>query len=319
MTATARRKNGVPHSKLPYYLPWCDSWCGQSRKFGAAWQLYCGDARAVLSALSHKRFACVVTSPPYFWQRDYRVLGQIGLEASIDEYVRSICDTMDAVKQVLHRRGVLFLNLGDTYYSAKGRPQGKDPKHNGRRLRVLRAVDTSGLGVPPKTLLGMPWRVALEMVRRGWILRAPIVWRRQNAIPEPTVKDRPWRTYEFVFLFAKSRRYRFRRKPLRLAEVEDVWTIESPPRAGREHPAVFPTELVRRCLELGNPKRGPVLDPFAGSGTVLRAALESGMSAVGIDLNRAYCRTTVNNLKRLCASKSFSAGSKHSSPQKHRT
>lgn len=98
---------------------------------------------------------------PYFWQRDYDVAGQIGLEPSIDGYVRSVCDTMDEIKRVLSRDGVLFLNPGDTYYSAKGKPQGHDPKHNGRRLKILRAVDTSGLGVPQKTLIGIPWRVAL--------------------------------------------------------------------------------------------------------------------------------------------------------------
>jgi DNA modification methylase len=240
----------------------------------------------------------VVTSPPYFWQRDYEVAGQIGLEPSIDGYVRSVCDVMDEIRGVLNRRGVLFLNLGDTFYSAKGRPQGQDSKHNGRRLKVLRAVDTRGLGVPKKTLLGMPWRVALQMIARGWILRAPIIWRRENAVPEANVRDRPWRTYEFVFLFAKSRDYRFTREPLRSGGFEDVWTIESQSKAGREHPAVFPPELVRRCLELGNPDGDPVLDPFVGSGTVLHVALERGMSAVGIDLNYGFCQAITNKLLR---------------------
>lgn len=134
-------------------------------------------------------FACVVTSPPYFWQRDYEVAGQIGLEPSIDGYVHSVCDVMDEVRGVLAPQGDLFLNLGDTYYSGKGRPQGHDRKHKGRRIRTLRTVDASGLGVPKKTLLGMPWRIALEMIGRGWILRGPIIWRRKNAIPEPNVRD----------------------------------------------------------------------------------------------------------------------------------
>jgi DNA modification methylase len=239
-----------------------------------------------------------VTSPPYFWQRDYKVAGQIGLEPSIDGYVGSVCDTMDEVKRVLNRQGVLFLNLGDTYYSAKGKPQGHDPKHNGRRLKVLRAVDTSGLGVPQKTLIGIPWRVALEMMSRGWILRAPIIWRRDKAIPEPNALDRPWRTYEFMFMFTKSRRYNFTRVPLKSCRVEDVWTIESRARVGRGHPAVFPAELVRRCLQLGNPHCGPVLDPFVGSGTVLRVALKLGMSAVGIDLNPRFCKAIIKELQK---------------------
>ena len=276
---------------------WPKHWCGRWRTDGPEWNLYCGDAGRVLSTLPENRYACVITSPPYYWQRDYKVPGQIGLEQTINGYVKAVCGVMDEVRRVLHRRGVLFLNLGDTYYSGKGKPQGKDPKHNGRRLDMLRVVDASGLGKPKKTLLGMPWRVALEMIDRGWILRAPIIWRREKAVPEPNAADRPWRTYEHVFLFSKSRSYDFCRPALEEANVEDVWTVESRPRPGREHPAVFPTELVTRCLALGNPHLGPVLDPFMGSATVLRTALALGAEADGIDLNPHYCREAVAALK----------------------
>jgi DNA modification methylase len=241
-------------------------------------------------------YSCIVTSPPYFWQRDYGVVGQIGVERNPGEYVEALCEVMDQVKKVLDPSGVLFLNLGDTYYSGKGRPQGADRKHNGRRFPVLRAVDASGMGPPKKTLLGMPWRVALAMIDRGWILRSSIIWRRANAVPEPNVRDRPWRSYEFIYLFAKSRRYNFKRAPLCTSGEEDLWTIESQSQARREHPAVFPPELVDRCLATGNPDAGPVLDPFAGSGTVLRVALAQGMPADGIDLNPAFCRSIAAEL-----------------------
>ncbi len=224
--------------------------------------------------------------------------GQIGLEKTIDEYVKAVCDVMDGVNRVLSPRGVLFLNLGDTYYSGKGKPQGTDRKHNGRRMSALRAVDASGLGKPKKTLLGMPWRVALGMIDRGWILRAPIIWRRENAIPEPNAVDRPWRTYENVFLFSKRRSYHFNRTALEEAMIEDVWTLEARSRAGGAHPAVFPRELVRRCLQIGNPQLGPVIDPFAGSATVVRVALEMGANADGIDLSPAYCRASAASLQK---------------------
>jgi len=261
------------------------------------WNLYCGDVRAIIARLARNRYACVITSPPYFWQRDYGVDGQIGVEQTVEEYVAVLCDVMDQIKETLHPRGVLFLNLGDTYYSGKGRPQGADPKHNGRRFSVLRAVDASGLGPPKKTLLGMPWRVALAMIDRGWILRSSIIWGRENAVPEPNVRDRPWRTHEFIFLFTKSRQYDFNRAPLRDIGEEDLWTIESQSQAGRDHPAVFPAELVARCLAIGNPRNGPVLDPFAGSGTVLKVALSRGMPVDGIDLSPAFCRSIARSLE----------------------
>jgi len=276
--------------------PWSQHWAGCWGRHGPAWNIYCGDAGQVLGALRANHYACVITSPPYFWQRDYKVPRQIGLEPNINAYVNAIWDVMDEVRRVLQPKGVLFLNLGDTYYSGKGQPQGNDRKHNGRRLSTLRLVDASGLGKPKKTLLGMPWRVALEMINRHWILRAPIIWRRANAVPEPTAIDRPWRTYEHVFLFTKNRRYNFSRGALKKAKVEDVWTVESQPRAGREHPAVFPPELVSRCLSIANPCYGPVLDPFSGSATVLRAALEMGAQADGIDLNASYCSKAAADL-----------------------
>jgi DNA modification methylase len=207
---------------------------------------------------------------------------------------------MDGVKRVLHPKGVLFLNLGDTYYSGKGKPQGRDRKHPGRRQRRLRAVDASGLGVPKKTLLGMPWRVALAMIDRGWILRSAVVWQRNYAPPEPTAKDRPWRTHEQVFLFSKCRVYNFDRTPLQAAGEEDVWCIPSHSRTGdHHHPAVFPAELVERCLAVAGTETGQsVLDPFAGSGTVLRVAVGRGLEADGIELNAVYCRRAAAELAR---------------------
>jgi DNA modification methylase len=279
-------------------------WSGSYAPTGKDWNVYCGDTREVLCRLPRNHYTCVITSPPYYWQRDYGVEGQIGIEPTVEGYVKAVCDVMDGVKDVLNPKRVLFLNLGDTYYSGKGRPKGMDRKHNGRRFSTLRAVDTSGLGPPKKTLLGMPWRVTLAMIDRGWILRSSIIWRRENAVPEPNVRDRPCRTYEFVFLFAKARQYRFSRRELRNLGVEDVWTIESQSRARREHPAVFPPELVERCLSIGNSGHGPVLDPFAGSGTVLRVALGMDMPADGIDLNPVYCRSMAKEFGRQVKSRS---------------
>ena len=261
-------------------------WCGRAHS-GADWEIYRGDAVRTLSKLRADFFNCVVTSPPYYWQRDYKVSGQIGQEKTIDGYVKSIADVMDEVKRVLKKDGLLFLNLGDTYYSAKGQPKGKDSKNKARRFG-LRAVDASGLGVPRKTSIGIPWRTAIEMINRGWTLRSPIIWRRKGCLPEPTAHDRPWRTYEMIFMFSKSPRYYFDRK--KLDSEEDVWEISDRPKSSNGiHSAAFPDQLVEKCLRIGCPSDGRVLDPFAGSGTVLRVALKSGRPAVGIDLSPKFC------------------------------
>jgi DNA modification methylase len=269
-----------------------NEWKGQTRD-GLHWEVHRGDSLEVLKTFRSNRFASVITSPPYYWQRDYKVAGQLGMETSIAGYVNDVASVMDEVRRVLTSDGLLFLNLGDTYYSAKGQPVGDDKKNSARRFG-LRAVDASGLGVPRKTTIGIPWRVALEMVERGWTLRSPIVWHRPGSMPEPTAKDRPWRTYEMLFMFSKSPRYYFDRA--RLGDEEDVWNITERRRSNGIHFATFPDQLVERCLDIGCKPGGEVLDPFAGAGTALRVALGKGHPASGIDLNEKYCHYAVKEL-----------------------
>ncbi len=266
------------------------------------WNIYQGDSHEVLLKLEGNSFNCAVTSPPYYWLRDYGVDNQIGKEETIGEYVKAISIVMDEVKRVLKPDGLLFLNLGDTYYSGKGESQGKDRKSNKRRFG-LRAVDKSGgMGAKlrPKSIIGIPWRVAIEMSSRGWTLRSSIIWHRKNSLPE-AVKDRPRRSYEYVFMFAKNRKYYFNRDAfLSKPEIEeDMWTIAARPKSTNGiDTAPYPDELVERCLDLGCPPEGTVLDPFAGAGTTLRVAIKSKRPATGIDLNPAFCEYMVNELKK---------------------
>ena len=268
---------------------------------GIEWTVFNSDAREVLKQLPDEAYNCAITSPPYFWLRDYGVDGQIGQEETVAGYVEAIASVMDEVSRVLKPDGVLFLNLGDTYYSGKGKSHGIDKKSSKRRFG-LRAVDRSGgmgIGLKPKTLIGIPWRVAIEMIGRGWVLRSPVIWHRKYALPE-SVRDRPRRSYEYVFMFVKNRKYYFERQILEDAEQEDMWTIVARPKPTNGlNTAPFPDELVQRCLDIGCPPDGSVLDPFAGGGTTLRVAVQSGRSAVGIELNPEFCQYMVNELKRL--------------------
>ena len=276
-------------------------WSGTAST-GAKWDVYCGDAKGVLEKLDKETFNCVVTSPPYYSLRDYGVADQIGREETVQEYVSAIAGAMDEVYRVLARDGLLFLNIGDTYYSGKGESQGVDRKSTKRRFG-LRPVDKSGgvgIGIMRKSIIGIPWRVASEMATRRWVLRSAIIWHRKDSLPE-AVKDRPRRSYEYVFMFAKDRKYYFNRQAVLNVEVEeDVWTIKARPKPtnGLET-APYPDELVERCLDLGCPTSGSVLDPFAGGGTTLRVALASGRNTTAIELNPTFCKYIVNQAKEV--------------------
>ncbi|MEA5058964.1 MAG: site-specific DNA-methyltransferase [Candidatus Pelethousia sp.] len=263
------------------------------------WALYCGDARIAMSDIPDESVNCIVTSPPYYCLRDYKIDGQIGLEETVDEYINSLCTIMDEAYRILRKDGLLFLNLGDTYYSGKGKSHGTDPKSNKRRFG-LRPVDKSGglgIDIQRKSIIGVPWRVAIEMMARKWVLRTPIIWHREKALPE-SVRDRPRRSYEYVFMFAKDRKYYFNRQPLVDKKFdEDVWTILARPKAGGIDTAPYPDELVERCLEIGCPEDGAVFDPFAGSGTTMRVALQTGRQAIGVDLSPDFCNYILNELQ----------------------
>lgn len=265
---------------------------------GAAWKVVQADAIAGLRQLEDRSVHCIVTSPPYYWQRDYEVDGQLGHEPTVEGYVSGMQGVFREAKRTLRDDGVLFLNLGDTYYSAKGKPHGADSKHRARQLsrRKLRAVDGPGLNVPRKSLLGIPWKVAFALQSDGWVLRSSIIWQRPAPMPEPTAHDRPWRSHEPIFMFSKEPRYWFNRKALN--GDEDIWNISARPNNPGAHFAPYPVELADRCVAAGCPAKGVVLDPFVGSGTTMIAALGRGMSAVGIDLKPEYCQFVVDQISR---------------------
>lgn len=270
-------------------------WAGAEGQ--ARWRLLAGDCRALLPELPAGSLDAVVTSPPYFWQRDYRTPGQTGLEPTIDAYVATLVGIFRGVRRALSPRGTVLLNLGDTYYSAKGEPAGGDPKQRSRRFG-LRAVDGPGLGLPRKSLIGIPWRVALALAADGWTLRSAVVWHRAGAMPEPSARDRPWRRHEFVFLLSQGPRYYFDRAGL--CGEEDVWSIPTG-RRGAGTPggggAPYPAALAARCVAVGCPPGGTVLDPFCGSGTTLLAALDAGRSAVGMEIDADACAALAARLR----------------------
>jgi DNA modification methylase len=174
-----------------------------------------GDCREVLAALPERSAHCCVTSPPYFGLRDYGCDGQIGLEQTPAEYVEQLVAVFREVRRVLRDDGTLWLNLGDSYagsWGARGRGDGTSAARPD--LELKHGTDAPGrhgfapLGIKPKDLIGIPWRVAFALQADGWWLRQDIVWAKPNPMPE-SVQDRCTKSHEYVFLLSKAERYYF--------------------------------------------------------------------------------------------------------------
>jgi len=150
-----------------------------------------GDALTRLGELPSASVDCVVTSPPYYMLRTYGVEGQLGLEASVDEWVTNLVAVMREVRRVLKPSGAVWLNVSDSY--------SRHPR----------------FGAPAKSLLLAPERLAVALSADSWILRNAVRWCKPNAMPS-SVRDRLNTAHETIWLLVKSRRYWFDLDAIRL-------------------------------------------------------------------------------------------------------
>lgn len=387
-----------------------------------------GNCLEKLRELPDASVQCCVTSPPYYALRDYGHADQIGKEDTLDEYIDKLVAVFREVRRVLKDDGTLWLNLGDSYagsWGAQSREKNKGegtasesqieahPKttHTGSMKRFRPSagradgvVDPRGqrnrdgvgvvVGLKPKDLIGVPWRMAFTLQADGWWLREDIIWAKPNCMPE-SVTDRCTRSHEYIFHLSKSATYYHdaeaikepaiyeienshgstkarkaraqenhksmptgERNGIRPAGFKDardfagkngdesghtggrydgeakpdkqrghsrrhdgfndrwdkmekeeqcsgmrnkrsVWTV-APANYPDAHFATFPEALIQPCILAGCPTGGVVLDPFGGSGTTGKVALELGRQAILCELNPEYvklirqrCETTV--------------------------
>jgi len=263
-----------------------------------------GDALYAVGRLPSDFFQCVVTSPPYWGLRDYEIEGQIGLEPTLDQFLAHLVTIFAEVKRVLREDGTLWLNIGDSYTSGNRGYRAPDKKNPARAMSVR--PDTPN-GLKPKDLIGVPWRLAFELQKIGWYLRSDIVWHKPNAMPE-SVKDRPTRSHEYLFLFSKSEQYFYDYKAVREENGRNrrsVWNINTQGFPGA-HFATFPPKLIEPCIQAATRPGDFVLDPFFGSGTVGVVSQQLSRNYVGVELNPEYIaiasdrlRTDENRILRL--------------------
>lgn len=240
----------------------------------------------MLSSFPDGVFQTCITSPPYWSLRDYHIEGQIGLEATIDDYIANLVAVFEEVRRTLKDDGTLWLNIGDSYTSGGRTWRAPDKKNAGRAMSTRPPTPE---GLKPKDLIGVPWRIAFALQAAGWYLRSDIIWNKPNCQPE-SVKDRPTRCHEYMFLFSKNERYYYDHTAIRgpnERNLRTVWDINTV--AYKEaHFATFPPKLVEPCVALTSNAGDLILDPFIGSGTTGQVALNMDRRFVGIELNPEY-------------------------------
>lgn len=169
-----------------------------------------GDALERLRELAAESIDTVITSPPYFGLRDYGVVGQLGQEAHVDEWVANVRAVARELHRVLVAHGSLWLNLGDAYSRAPG------------------------FGAPAKSLLLAPERVVRTLVDDGWLLRNKVVWAKPNPLPSAS-KDRLTNAHEFVYFLTKRSSYFFDLDAIR----EPLTSKRAPSRGSRTPPSAL--------------------------------------------------------------------------------
>ena len=172
-----------------------------------------GDAIYGIRSLPEASVRTCVTSPPYWGLRDYGNDGQLGLEATPQEFVENLCKIFDEVWRVLADDGTVWVNLGDSYFPHGGTRGNKTPAGDSLRGRdneyqPAPKLSPGDSNLKQKDLVGIPWRFAFAMQERGWYLRQDIIWAKPNPMPE-SVTDRCTKSHEYIFLFSKQPRYFF--------------------------------------------------------------------------------------------------------------
>ena len=167
--------------------------------------LLCGYAQNALRLLSDSSIQTLITSPPYFGQRLYGVEGETGAEDTLDDYITGLVRVFAEARRVLTPTATMLVNVGDVYTSGNRRYRAPD-RRNAARAMPRRPSTPPGLKA--KDLIGIPWRLAFALQADGWWLRAEIIWAKPNAYPE-SVRDRPSRSHETVFLLSKNQNYHY--------------------------------------------------------------------------------------------------------------
>ena len=246
-------------------------------------KIYNDDCRS-LSEFVKEKIDFIVFSPPYWNLRDYKEKNQIGKFQSYEEYISSMKETFEECYKVLQEGRFMAINIGTV-------------------------VSNEGM----KFVCGDFVKACEEV---NFIFRKDIIWHKpkgttkwQRGATQFTQNPYPlfYNTninHEFILIFQKGTADEKKKsKPFNKVftrnlaySVWDIIPINSP-KLDEKHVAPFPEEIPRRLIQLYTNRNETVLDPFAGSGTTNKVAMELGRKSVAVEISKKYCGLIKKKIK----------------------
>jgi DNA modification methylase len=248
------------------------------------YRLHHGDTRTLAPRLPSEIVDVTVTSPPYFDLKNYATKNQIGYGQSYAAYLKDLTRIFREVHRATRKKGSLWIII-DTFQR-------------------------------DQEILPLPFDLARELRTAGWSLRDIIIWKKERTLPW-VHEGKTKKIFEYILVFSKvGESFRYLANKLRDQTdlkrwwvkyperynprgkaLEEIWNFDIPVQGSWDphknqipHFCPLPEALVGRILELTTRKQDTVLDPFAGSGTVLSEARAVGRKAIGFELNYKYVR-----------------------------
>ena len=272
------------HDSSTYYNSRMNADLASSRDVGPAQELPEQFANVVLEQdarslpMPNNCVQLVVTSPPYNASKAYDD------DLSLQEYLQLLEEVFAECYRVLSPGGRMVVNVANL----------------GRKPYIPLSTHINNI-----------------MLNIGFLMRGEIIWDKSasagsscawgsfQSASNPCLRD----VHEYLLVFSKGDykmpRSKKERENGRIDTIEkqefidhtkSIWRFATERASRVNHPAPFPVELPRRCIELYTFAGDVVLDPFNGSGTTCVASKQTGRTYIGVDLSSEYCQIAEERL-----------------------
>lgn len=256
------------------------------------------DARNILKVIPKDiSITTTITSPPYFDMKDYDSENQIGYGQSYNNYLDDIKKVFEGVYKRTSNDGTLWVII-DTF------------KRNNQ-------------------VVTLPFDVSDKLKEIGWLLQDIIIWKKDKTVPWST-NGFMQRKFEYILFFSKTPNYKSNKDSVRIYDtnhlkkwwvkyperynprgkaLDEIWEFPIPTQGSWgnkyiRHFCPLPESMVATMIQISSDENDIVLDPFAGTGTVLSQSAYMKRKYLGLELNPEYVQMFTSYLTNTLEEKS---------------